>query len=379
MNGELKKFYITLLIIAGCIFLLLMTISVPIFTSGSDFSLLNTGWNGCSDVAKKEYDSGTLIPNYEVQGTGEDISIAQRSITDFKSDPGTSAIVILGPKKGFTDEEAEYVRSFLGRGGTLLLADDFGTGNDLLGKIGAGSRFHKSPFVSLSFTKTPSFPVVQEIKEPFNGNVSHIMLNNPTVILPGANTTVYANTTYGWLDVDGDLIQGENEESGTFPILVVEDLLGGKLVLLSDPSVLINSMLERADNRDFSNNLFEFVIPQGGSVLFDEGHSGSKDGLVQAGLVLTSVPPVLTLFIVIGFLAVVVYLSLDLSSESIEKFRSDPRFKAFKERLFKLYLLVVPARKPVSEDAYETVIKKHPEWDRLLLKELIESTGQEEI
>jgi len=83
----------------------------------------------------------------------------------------------------------------------------------------------------------------------------------------------------------------------------------------------------------------------------------------------------LTAVLVAGFLAAAVYLSLDLSPEAVLNVFGHPGVKRFKERLLKLYRIIVPGRTSLTADPVDEVIKRHPEWDRRLLMELIENTG----
>ena len=45
-------------------------------------------------------------------------------------------LVIIGPDVDFSSLEAKEVKEFLENGGTLFIADDFGTANSLLEKLG---------------------------------------------------------------------------------------------------------------------------------------------------------------------------------------------------------------------------------------------------
>ena len=55
MKGEMKRLYILILVLSLAWFMLLLSMVIPIMTSGSDFSILNPGWNGCSELGAEYY------------------------------------------------------------------------------------------------------------------------------------------------------------------------------------------------------------------------------------------------------------------------------------------------------------------------------------
>jgi hypothetical protein len=375
MKGEMKRLYILILVMSLAVFMLFLSMIIPIMTSDSDFSILNPAWNGCSELGAEYYEGGSLVPNYKLAGTGEEVTIAQKDITEYDLRPSGSVIVILRPVEDFTGDEIAYLRDYLSNGGTLLLADDFGTGNSLLEGLECNSRFSNKLFISLAFNKDPKFSVTIDIASPFDTNVSHILLNHPSTLTVGDNTTVYGNTPMGWLDDDKDYRMDEEEQRAVFPILAVEKYNRGKVILLSDPSVLINSMLDKADNRNFVQNLFEFAIPGQGKVVFDESHSGDTDTLTTAGIFLNDLPPLFTGVLLIGFLSIVIFISLDLSPEGVEVIVNKPYIVTAKGKVIRLIKRFTPSPKLARVNVVETVAKRHPEWDKRLLTRLLESSG----
>lgn len=375
MKGEMKRFYILILVMTLAVFMLFLSMVLPIMTSGNDFSILNPGWNGCSELGAKYYQGGSLVPNYKLAGTGEEVTIAQKDITENDLSPSGSVIVILRPVETFRKDEITYLKNYLSKGGTVVLADDFGTGNSLLEGLECNSRFSNKLFISLAFNKAPEFSVTIDISPPFNTNVSHILLNHPSTLTVGDNTTVYSNTSMGWLDDDKDYFCDRGEQHAVLPILAVETYKSGRIILLSDPSVLINSMLDKANNRNFVHNLFEFAIPGQGKVLFDESHSGDTDTLTTAGIFLSDLPPLFTGVLLLGFLSIVIFLSLDLSPEGVEAVISKPYIVTARGKVIRLIKRFTPSPKLARVNVVETVAKRHPEWDRRLLTRLLESSG----
>lgn len=375
MRPEIKRFYLMILVMFVAALFVILSMTIPIVTTGQDFSMLNGGWNGCSEIGKRTYSSGSMIPNMEVSSTGDEVQIVQRSITDYDLDPKTTAIVILGPDKPFAQAETDYLSGYFAEGGTVLLADDFGYGNGLLIALGAGSRLSQGPFISMAYDTAPEFSVVTDITPPLDQNVSGVLLNHPTTIERGSNATILMNSSLGWLDWNHDFIHDQTEDYGSFPLLCEERIGQGRLILLSDPSIMINSMMDKKDNALFVQNLLEYIIPTGGKVLFDESHRNDADGLTSAGFAVTGMPPLLLTVIVCGFFAFAALLSLDFSPQNLEIIKSSRPASVARQKV--ISALSRFTRRPVKSkgDAVRVVLRRHPDWNEALLRRLVESTG----
>ena len=274
MDPTVKLIY-QLLIFGGIVILLfILALATPIVFDSSDFSMYNPGWNGCSDIAMRTYTAGKLQQTFHY---GEDeLTLTQRSFADYDLNAQNTTVLIIGPRTTFSSREGLYIKNFLEKGGMLLLADDFGTGNDLLEKINATSRFAGDLLLDLSFEKMASFVTVFDflsLSHPLTSNVSHILLNYPTGIVAGDNTTVLAvSTEVSWLDTNMDGKEDIGEPSGPFPVLIVEKYGTGEIVLFSGPSLLINSMKDNLDNSRFRENLFRYLYNDRDTVIIDESH-----------------------------------------------------------------------------------------------------------
>ncbi len=269
-----KRVTTYIIVIALVLFLILLSMAFPLITNGADFSIYNRGWNGCSDLAVRTYEAGKLTPNLELD-SGEEMEVVTKDITSYDLEPGASTIVFLGPRKDFDPREINYIHNFLTAGGTILLADDSGSGNTLLaGLEGTTSRFTTDPVLDLSFEKKPHFVVTYDIREhEMTDGVSYILMNKPHALEPDPNSTSLVNTSRAsWLDKNRNGIWDKNEQKGGFPVLSVQDYGQGKLILLSDPSVLINSMQDKLDNRAFANNILGYISADRDNIVFDESH-----------------------------------------------------------------------------------------------------------
>jgi len=211
--------------------------------------------------------------------------------------------VVLSPDRAYTDREAARVRAFVRDGGSLVVAEDFGSNADpLLDAVGAGTGFDGTLLRDeRSEWRSPAMPVATGVtnrsETPYTEEVSALTLNYGTALEPGPNATVLVRSSpFAYLDADGDGSLGGNESLGARPVVAVEPVGEGRVVAVSDASVFLNAMLEREGNRRFALNL----LGSGERVLVDASHSTVPP--LSAALVAVRSSPLL------GFgLAVVVF------------------------------------------------------------------------
>ena len=242
------------LVFAG-IFLLILPISVPTIKTSADFSMFNTDWDGCSEFAKVLVDRGRLAPVLYPYNT-----------IDFKEE---GVLIVVGPDMGFSSLEIEKVRDFVEKGGTLFIADDFGRANNLLTGLGVRGRFSDKRLGDIFYSRRADFPVVARIEDPqLAYDVEGLVLNVPSVItgLEGgeeAEEGVFSSKVS---------VVGEGGNRKSYPIMAETKYGAGRVILLSDPDILINDM--NAENGKFIDNLAGYLSPGSGSGVFyfDDGH-----------------------------------------------------------------------------------------------------------
>ncbi|UCE44929.1 MAG: DUF4350 domain-containing protein [Methanobacteriota archaeon] len=246
----------------------------PIVSSSADFSIFNSGWNGTSELAVSTHRAGKFSPSFELRSTGGDISLVRSGFDDIELNPTSDALAIIGPTKAFSYDEGTSVGEFVRGGGSLLIADDFGSSNELLEAMGASSRFSGRLVIDLSFDKSPEFPICFDIvPDALTANVSALQLNYASTLVLGGSAEPLAYTSVAsWLDADGDRRQEHGEPKGPFVILAREPLDSGEIILLSDPSVLTNGMREHLDNEMLSSNLVTVLTEGGLGLYIDESH-----------------------------------------------------------------------------------------------------------
>lgn len=202
---------------------------------------LNAGWNGCSAIVQA-YPNATLLNSYDV------------------ALPSSSLLAIIGPSVSFTAHDASAIHTFLEGGGTVLLADNFGTGNLLLEALGVNVRIAGEPLADLYFyTRNPQFPLAYDFSpSPLTANLTAIALNRPSYI-SGTNssiTVLASSSPFSFVDLD----QGRptvNETVASYPVMATSEVGRGSLIIIADPNIFTNEMLGLFDNALLLRNLMK--------------------------------------------------------------------------------------------------------------------------
>ncbi|NJE00422.1 DUF4350 domain-containing protein [Thermococcus sp. JdF3] len=241
----MRRVVYAVLLVVG-LFLVIAPLSIPVFTSNTPFSVLNTGWDGCSRFGKLLYGTadGKIVPVFS-------------PFDSFGLSGKRGTLLIIGPDMGYSSAEIDEIREFLKNGGTLVLMDDFGTGNEILSGLGLSARFSSKPYRDVFYYKNENFPVLVRILDPaLAENVSGVILNVPSV-LQGVGGEIYTSKV---AVVGSDFSQ--------YPVMAEVDYGDGRIVLFSDPSVFINDMYGL--NENFIRNFADYAFS--GPVYIDEAH-----------------------------------------------------------------------------------------------------------
>ncbi|MBS3816692.1 MAG: DUF4350 domain-containing protein [Candidatus Thermoplasmatota archaeon] len=343
---------VTAYVIAIAVFFLIffLAVSAPLVVNDSDFSIYNPGWNGCSDLAVRTREMGSFTSNIEL-AEGKRTEVTQKELTEYDVEPEKTGMMIIGPRQEFSGESKGFVHDFLRDGGKVVLADDLGSGNSLLDGLDTNSSFHSSPLLDLSFEKKPKFGVAYNTTEHhITDNVSQVMLNEPTAIDKDENaTTLLTSSRASWLDKNENRMKDDDESFKQYPLITVESYGEGELILVSDPSIFINSMLDKKDNGPLSVNILDYLSQGRSNLIFDESHREMSfvNTIIYTGEVSNQVAGVLLLFFGIG---IGVYHTWTESGDTI--------LKKLKQFLF-YFIGEEEGDEPIAK-----VLNNHPDWDK---------------
>jgi uncharacterized protein (DUF58 family) len=237
-----------------------------------------------SSALASEPDSAFVAGGEGADALVEDARIlglaAQRSVAgplalqhDAAIDPSRTLLVVAGPAKSYTGQEAEALRSFVERGGQVLVADDFGQANSLTSPLGI-------TFERVRLVEGPD----ASPQAALDGRTYRLGLEKPTglklALLASANVLAWSSEG-SFLDRDADGVIGAADPHGPFPLMaeVTPPGAAGRVLAVADTGLHGVAGADLAQNRDLRQALLAHALPDGGLVLVDESRSAADPGL----------------------------------------------------------------------------------------------------
>ncbi len=215
--------------------------------AADDFDPTSEAWNGLSELVALAGEHGLRL---EV-------------VREPSWPAGPDAAVLLVHPRGTWDGAA--ARRFVEEGGRLVVADDFGAGDELLRPFGI-TRVELASGETERLGGHPALPVARPTGDhPLTRGLDRVVGNHPSGLA------------------------GEGDPLATFPAtgahLALERRLGaGRLVALSDGSVLINHMLALPGNRRMAANLLRWAAGgEGRRLLLAPAVTATPDTAAAAG------------------------------------------------------------------------------------------------
>ncbi|MFC2035304.1 DUF4350 domain-containing protein [Chloroflexota bacterium] len=230
-------------------------LAIWFYPSVQDFMASNNMWNG--------------IDEFSNEFNAEQIN----SLKDLPDLP-EKVVLIAIPYLEYTDEELSSMKRFVNDGGTLLLMDDYGYGNIILEYIGVSVRFTNEPLLDPLFSyKNQSMPRITDFASDVkDSGIDVIMLNHATTLTNTTESKIIAwSSGSSFLDTNENGSWDQGEQKGPFTIATEFRLGQGTLILVSDPSVVINTMVDRDDNYAFTRHITDRESEQK-EVLVDYSH-----------------------------------------------------------------------------------------------------------
>ncbi|UIO99758.1 DUF4350 domain-containing protein [Halobaculum sp. CBA1158] len=238
-------------LLVGLIAALLLAGAVGASTSPADFGVYDADWDGAADLRGV------------AEAAGADVSIATETTAYADADPNGTIAVVLAPDRPYDATDRRRVGRFVERGGTLLVAADFGGhGNDVAAAAGASARFDGRPLRDeRNYHRAPALPIASNVTDaPETEGVDRLTLNHGTAVVVDDSreetAVLVRSSRFSYLDADGDGELDDDESLERRPVLVRQRVGAGTVYVLSDPSVFLNAMLERPGNERLAANLF---------------------------------------------------------------------------------------------------------------------------
>jgi len=342
-DSRLPSLSLPQLLLAAYTALTLIALFYAASTSSAAFGVYNSQWDGAGELRDVAVDAGanatvgTNVSQYPT--TGADGTVA----------------VVLSPAEPYSPSERTRIAEFVQSGGTLVVAEDYRPqGNALLAAVGADARFDGRPlYDNRNYYRNSSFPEATPAGDyPETAGVDTVVLNHGTTVRPGAATTLVNTSEYAYLDTNGNAQLDNGEELASRPVVTRESVGDGRVIAVGDPSVFVNAMLERGDNRRFVRNL----LADRDATLLDYSHASSVPPVAAAVLAVQRSD---TLLLLCGVVLVGALLAFDR--------RLDERLR---DRLREGH-----ERDPhLTPDAVEQYLRtRYPDWETAQIERVTEA------
>lgn len=222
-NGRAPARFMLVALISALISLVTQAHAAPFDLAGED-------WEGCVELVR--------LARSEL-GASKVVVTNQLDFHDLTPDDG---LVLLYPEKNLDVDE---LTKFMHAGGRVVLLDDFGRSEGLLEyfKIGRVA----SPRKPAEFLrKNPQLALAEPASaHPVVADVSRVVTNHPTGLTHKGLSEVLKIRGNGEPDVD---------------VAVAGQVGSGRLLVVSDPSIVMNSMLRYAGNKAFARGLVRYSV-----------------------------------------------------------------------------------------------------------------------
>lgn len=326
----------------------LISLVVAASTSTTAFGAYNAGWEGASGLADEADAMG--VENQVILNTTAYETIPAKGTVSF----------VLAPKTGYNTSERKRLQRFVRKGGTLVVASDFGDrGNQLLEGVGADARFDGAPIRDERYYyRSPAMPIARNVsRAPITAGVEQLTLNHGTSIREGDATVLVRTSEFAYRDANRNGELDDRERMGARPVVTREKVGDGTVIAVSDPSVFINAMLDRSGNRRFARLLFTTRE----RAVFDYSHAGRQPPAAVALLRLREAPLWQGVLGFIGVGAVALWRRQRADSAMSE--RSESRSES------------QPASN-ATESLVRYLVSRHPDWESARIKRVVEGTSE---
>jgi hypothetical protein len=201
------------------------------------FDLGGRDWEGCADLvdmAKSELGAARVVPT------------SRLDLRDLKREDG---VILLHPERSL---DVESLSRFMRAGGRVILLDDFGTGDALLQHFGM-QRVPLPAHPAEALRGNPALAIAEPASPP------HPVVNDVTRVVTNHATGLKHPDLSPVLKVRADHQAAGHGGDADVPVAVAGAVGQGRLLVVGDPSIVMNSMLRYPGNKAFARGLFKYA------------------------------------------------------------------------------------------------------------------------
>ena len=199
-------------------------------------------------------------------------------------DQNNSILFIIGVEQGYSEFESSSLQEFMNQGGSIVLADDFGFGNTAISNFqSVGVSFFNKPLYDLrGWRPGDNASLIHLHAAPSFGQNKEYELfwSQATALKTSQSSKEHAwSSLYSFVDLnengEGDPEEVANKTGGGIPTIaeVKVGKNGGKMILIADPSMFINDLLDVDDNWEFISDMVAYLAkgsPSQTTIIFEE-------------------------------------------------------------------------------------------------------------
>jgi len=225
---------------------------VAMSTSSVAYGPYNSGWDGGSDLRTA------------VQADGADATISTGTEAYVNAETASVAFVF-SPVSAYSPTDISRIRQFVSRGGTLVVASERPQPtNDLLDGLDVDTRVNGTTLRDdRNNYRNASLPRATNVSdEPLVDDVDALTLNRGTVLdIPEQTVTtapeerprvLVRSSSTAYLDRNENGTLDDDEQIQSYPVAAAESVGSGRVIVVSDASVVTNAMLEQEGNAAFT-------------------------------------------------------------------------------------------------------------------------------
>ncbi|MDY0004707.1 MAG: DUF4350 domain-containing protein [Polyangia bacterium] len=243
-------------LLALAILLASLVISAQALAAPEDYGPENPSWQGTSKLWSLAREQG-----YETE---------IRSKLDWQALGPRDVLFVVYP---VSQLNTAHLTTWIQGGGRLILADDFGSTGPLLETLGVRRFKPYGQRITRLHVENPNLPLATAgVTHPLNAGIPELVTNHPAAL-------------------DTELPHIFRFEPSQGAVVVAATLGKGRVVLVSDPSILINRMLEFDGNLAFARRLLGYLGRAGEDRLVVLIQSFEQVGAPKAAVSVTEPPP----------------------------------------------------------------------------------------